>query len=64
MLISVTLSHTGIKPQKTLIAINGVDIMEVNTHSSQLRFVANKINKSSGKSELGIYYFEVDELNG
>lgn len=60
LLLRINLTHTNKKPQTTIISINGVDAMEVRTHSSDLTFLANKINKSSGKSGDGEYWIEVE----
>lgn len=60
-LVRVNLTHKPGPPKRTVISINGVDLIEVNTFSSNLTFIQDKVNKSSGKSQPGEYWFDVEE---
>jgi hypothetical protein len=59
-LVRVELIHTDKKPRTTIIVINGVDMFEVRTFSSDLTFIQEKISKSTGKSTSAEYLFDVE----
>jgi len=60
-MVRINLSHTTKKPQTTIVTINGVDLFEVHTFGSRLKFLQRKLNQSTGKSQPGEYFFEVGE---
>lgn len=61
-IVKINLTHTDKKPQTTIISVNGVELVEVNTFASKLRFCQHKLTKSGGKSNSGEYWFEVDDI--
>jgi len=60
-MVRINLTHRKGPPKRTIISVNGHELMEVNTFSSNLTFLQNKINQSGGKSEPGEYWFEVED---
>src|SRR6266496_3342885 len=59
MLVRINLNHIKEKPQRTEIIVNGVPLFSVLTHNSKLKFLQQRLNRSSGKGGSGEYWFDV-----
>jgi len=59
MLVRINLNHIKEKPQRTEIIVNGIPLFSVLTHNSKLKFLQQRLNRSSGKGGSGEYWFDV-----
>lgn len=66
MLVRINLTHyikkNNLKSiSRTIISINGIELIEVSTHGSHLKFLRSKLNKGDGQTNPGEYFFEVSD---